>query len=111
MKVMNFLSKYAVIAIYLILGLTLLNTCHSCNTQKKTVSLIKKTDSLTTSINQLNGKLYDKDQLNIRLEILGNEMSRNFCRDNNNIARTKERPDDIYVKYDEEIKKLQGKLK
>ena len=110
-RVLNFLSKYAVIAIYLILGLTLLNTCHSCNTQKKVISLVKKTDSLSNNINQLTEKLYNKDELNIRLEILGNEMSKNFVYDNNTIARTTKRPDDVVHEYDQKIKELQGKLK
>ena len=108
------LNKYLVYAIYLLLAFSLIGNVRSCGTNKENKRLRKEVTALTeqtlTLTNAINDSFYDKDELSVRLEILGYEVSKRMLYDQNAIVRTVVRPDDRMNEYDEKIKELTKKL-
>lgn len=114
-KVNTLLNKYFIYAIWAFLLVSLTVNFRSCGVVKENrkvkeeiVILQSEVDSLESSIDK---NIYDKEELNIRLEILGYEISKRMLYDNNLIIRKKTRPDDQMHKYDIKIKELTDKLK
>jgi len=102
------------ILLIIFIALSLLNTCNSCNTNriaKQNQTTIHKLDS---SINVLDSTIYsdfyNKQELNLRMEIFGLKTSKRMLYDNNAIIRTVVRPDDQMNEYDILIEDLQKEL-
>ena len=114
-KVNTLLNKYFIYAIWAFLLVSLTVNFRSCGVVKENrkvkeeiVILQSEVDSLESSIDK---NIYDKEELNIRLEILGYEISKRMLYDQNAIVRTTVRPDDRMNEYDQKIKELVEKLK
>ena len=107
---MNFLNKYLTIAIYVLIAISMLNGCNSCQGRKEVQRLKKEVDSLSVAVGDLKNQTYTKDELNTRISIEGYEISKRMLYDNNTIVRTTQRPDDIMIVYDNKIKELRAKL-
>jgi len=114
-KVNTLLNKYFIYAIWAFLLVSLTVNFRSCGVVKENrkvkeeiVILQSEVDSLESSIDK---NIYDKEELNIRLEILGYEISKRMLYDQNAIIRTTVRPDDRMNEYDQKIKELVEKLK
>lgn len=107
---MNFLNKYLTIAIYVLIALTMLNGCNSCQGRKEVQRLKKEVDSLTVSVNDMKKQTYSKKELDTRISIEGYEISKRMLYDNNTVVRTTQRPDDIIIGYDNKIKELRAKI-
>lgn len=107
---MNFFNKYANVAIYVAVLLSLLNGCNQCAGRKDVQRLKKEVDSLTVQVTELKGSTYSKKELDTRIAIEGYEISKRMLYDNNTVVRTTQRPDDIIIGYDNKIKELRAKL-
>ena len=111
MNILGGLNKYLQYAVYVLIVVSCISGCNSCSAKKETERLRKEVDSLNTQIDVLNDKLYTKDQLDTRLEILGYEVSQRLVYSENAIVRTAKRPDDIMDEYGKKIKELNEKIK
>lgn len=107
----GFLNKYVVIAIWALLAVSVMNACNGCNSSRKEASIRKAVDSLQTQVSIMSSKIYDKDELDVRMSIEGYEVSKRMLYDQNAIVRTVQRPDDRMNEYDAKIKQLREKLK
>ena len=114
-KVNTLLNKYFIYAIWAFLLISVSVNFRSCGVVKENrkvkneiVQLQSEVDSLETTINT---NIYDKEELDIRMEILGYEISKRMLYDQNAIVRTTVRPDDRMNEYDLKIKELLEKLK
>jgi len=88
------------------------NTNRNVNKQiKKNINLVSTIDSLKTEIQSLSDSTMSTTEFQTRLELEGYKISARNLYYNNAIVRTKERPDDIMHKYNQEIDKLTKKLK
>lgn len=67
-------------------------------------------NEISSRVNKLSNTTYTKSEMNIVMDIYGNELSKNILYDWNSIVRTVIRPDDKFVEYDKKIKKLKRKL-
>lgn len=110
MNILDKLNRFVVIAIYLLLILTGINSCQSCSHQKENIKLRKEVDSLNTAVKALKDNTYGKQELDTRMTIEGYEISKRMLYDQNAIVRTTVRPDDRMNEYDQKIKELQEKL-
>ena len=111
---MGLLNKYVVFAIYAFLFIAVVNSCNGCKTNKETTRIRKDLDSLTVDFGRfkdhVRSEIYTKDQLDIKMEIEGYEISKRMLFDNNTVVRTTRRPDDILIEYDNKIKELRKKI-
>ncbi len=109
-NILDKLNKFVVYAIYFLLVVSLINGCNGCNLQKEVSKLKKEDDSLKVEIQELKAKTYEKQELDVRMEIEGYEISKRMLYDQNAIVRTTVRPDDRMNEYDQKIKELREKL-
>lgn len=113
-KVELFLSKYLIIPIYVVALLGLFGYLRGCSTAKENSRLRKEVTGLKGEIdslgNVINTNFYDKDQMNVRMEIEGLRTSKRTLYDWNTVVRTTVRPDDRMNEYDEQIKALEKEL-
>jgi len=110
MNILDRLNKYVYIAIYILLVTTMINGCNGCSSQKENVKLRKEVDSLTIAVDALKKSSYSRNELDIRMQIEGYEVSKRMLYDQNAIVRTTVRPDDRMNAYDTKIKELQEKI-
>jgi hypothetical protein len=110
-KVNDFLTKYVVYAIWIVCMLALFSTCNSCSSVRTANKALKEADTTAAQLKALQTQIYTKEELDIRLEILGLETSKRTLYDWNAVVRTAVRPDDQMNLYDKQIKDLQAKLK
>jgi hypothetical protein len=88
----------------------MINGCNGCSSQKENVKLRKEVDSLTIAVDALKKSSYSRNELDIRMQIEGYEVSKRMLYDQNAIVRTTVRPDDRMNAYDTKIKELQEKI-
>jgi hypothetical protein len=114
-KVVASLNKGVVYAIWGVLALSLIFTYRGCSAAKENVRLRKEFVDLKNSVDSLqkniNEQVYNKVELDTRMEILGLEVSKRMLYDQNAIVRTAVRPDDKMNEYDQKIKELRKKLR
>ena len=114
-KVSTLLNKYFIYAIWAFLFVSLIVNFRSCGVVKENkkvkdevIILQNEVDSLENTITT---NIYTKEELDVRMEILGYEISKRMLYDQNAIVRTTVRPDDRMNEYDQKIKELVEKLK
>lgn len=111
----NFLNRFMVYAVWVMLALTMINGCNSCSTSKEVNKMRKELDTLevgyTNLQNSIKTQYYTKEQMDVRMSIEGYEVSKRMLYDQNAIVRTVARPDDRMNEYDLKIKELREKLK
>tara|TARA_R110000796_G_scaffold159388_6_gene276224 strand:- start:1541 stop:1885 length:345 start_codon:yes stop_codon:yes gene_type:complete len=99
----------------ILLCCTFLYTCSTNRTTdkvlKSNVELVLTVDSLTQEVKTLSDSTISISDIELRLELEGYKVSARNLYYNNAIIRTKERPDDIMYKYNQEIEKLTKKIK
>ena len=110
-KIEELSNKYVVYVLYLMLFFFIIGNIRSCNTNKEVVKLRKEVSLLNNEIDSLSSKIYTKNELNIRMNIEGYEISKRMLYDQNAIVRTVIRPDDRMIEYDAKIKELREKIK
>lgn len=107
-------SKIGIYVIYGVFAFSLLGFFRSCNTNKNIKKQTKEIIELKNSVDSLTAKLdefYNKEELDTRMEIEGLRTSKRTLYDWNAVIRTTVRPDDRMNEYDEQIKKLEKKIK
>lgn len=114
-KVNVFLHKSVAYAIWAVLAISLIFTYRGCSAAKENVRLRREFVDLKNSVDSLqkniNDQVYNKVELDIRMEILGFEISKRMLYDQNAIVRTTVRPDDKMNEYDQKIRELRKKLR
>lgn len=110
-KLSEILNKYLVYLLYVFFIVTMFNTCNGCSSNKNDEKLKKRMDSLTVEVNAFRGKIYSKEQMDIRLKILALEEEKSTLFNVNYIVLTKTRPDIRMNELDQKIKELQEKIK
>lgn len=110
----KFLDKLPLIT-FILLGCTFLYTCNSNRNSSKVIKenkkLTEQVDSLKKEISSLKDSSITTSKFKLLLELEGYKISKRNLYYTNAIVRTKERPDDVMHKYDEQIEKLNKKLK
>jgi 4-hydroxy-3-methylbut-2-enyl diphosphate reductase IspH len=89
------------ILISICIVLSLLGSCNSCNTNRKQEVANKRLEKLE--------KIYTKDELDKKLEILSLETERSTLLNTNYIFLTKARPDSRLIEIDKRIKEISNK--
>lgn len=113
-KVSELLNKYFIYAIWAFLFVSLIVNFRSCGVNKENRKLREEINVQSQEIdsleNRINTDIYSKEELDLRMEILGYEVSKRMLYDNNAIVRTTVRPDDRMNEYDQKIKELRDQL-
>lgn len=110
-KVNTLLNKYFIYAIWAFLFMSLVVNMRSCGVVKESRKAREEIVTLQVEIDSLKSNVYTKDELDVRMEILGYEISKRMLYDQNAIVRTAVRPDDRMNEYDKKIKELREQLK
>lgn len=113
-KINLILAKNVMYAIYALALVGLLGWFRGCSTSKDLTKMKKEVVELTKRVNTADSLLMNidnKEDLNLKLEINGLEVSKRLLYDQNAIVRTKIRPDDAINEYDEKIEALQIELR
>lgn len=109
-KIFDQLDNKLVYAVWGIFMLSILGSIRGCGATRENGRLRKEISDLTRSVDSLSSKVYSKEQTDIRLEILGLEVSKRILYDQNAIVRTTLRPDDRMNEYDKQMELLRKKL-
>jgi len=110
-KISELLNKHFIYALWAFCFLSLIVNIRSCGVQKDGTQMRKEIIELQHDIDSLNRMTYSKEELDIRMEIEGYEISKRMLYDNNSVIRTKIRPDDKMNEYDQKIEGLRKQLK
>lgn len=106
------LIKISVFGILLVVVLSFFDGCSKNskikNTSSQNTEIMTDISDLTSYIDST---FYSKKEMDIIIEIQSYKISKRMLYDNNAIVRTKIRPDDRMVQYDEKIESLTKKLK
>lgn len=113
-KLFGFLNNNLVIMLWVIAILGVFSFFRSCNTSKEIRKIHTEIEQYQSEIDSLTATLdnmyYDKNELDIRLQIHGLEASKRTLYDWNAVVRTVIRPDDKMKEYDEQIQTLRSQL-
>lgn len=110
-KINTLLNKYFIYAIWSFLFVSVLVNFRSCGVVKENAKVKNQVILLQNEVDSLKNNIYTKEELDVRMEILGYEISKRMLYDNNLVIRTQIRPDDKMNEYDKKIKELMDKLK
>lgn len=108
------LSRWMIYGIYAMFLLTALNTCNSCNKSSTLKNMDERLNNIdSTMVNKASKEDVVKmnQQILLQMEIEGLKASKRTLYDENAVVRTSIRPDDRMNEYDQDIKKLEDKLK
>jgi len=113
-KINIILAKNVMYAIYALALVGLLGWFRGCSTSKDLTKMKKEVVELTNRVNTADSLLQNIDNsedLDLKLEINGFQISKRLLYDQNAIVRTTKRPDDAIKEYDEKIEALQIELR
>ena len=105
-KVSELLNKHFIYALWVFCALSLIVNIRSCGVQKEVRKVKQESIVLSNALDSLNDNTYSKEELDIRMEIEGYEISKRMLYDQNAIVRTTVRPDDRMNEYDQKIEEL-----
>jgi hypothetical protein len=105
------LPKYAIYVIYVIGLISILTYFRGCSTSSENIRMKKEIVTLNAKVDSLAQNSFNKKEQEIIYQIEGFRISKRMLYDNNAIVRTTIRPDDRMNEYDEEIGKLEKKLR
>jgi hypothetical protein len=110
-KLLIWMHDWGVIVVMVLLLINMMQNCSQSRRIDNNTKAIKINTVRIDSMVQTLKINYNKDELDLRLEILGYQVSKRMLYDNNAIIRRITRPDDQMNKYDERLDSLRGKLK
>lgn len=108
------LSKNLMYVFYVLTFVASFGWFRGCSTSKDLTKMRKElvmTNEKLDSIIVMTNNIDNKEDLDLKLEINGLEISKRLLYDENSIVRTKLRPDDRMNEYDETIKALKTELR
>lgn len=110
-------KTYQYINLGLMFFLIMLTTCKSCQIKNdisevnsQVIELELANQTLTNSVDSLNGAIVSKEEIMMIQEIEGLKTSKRTLYDWNAVIRTTIRPDDRMVEYDQQIQSIQEEL-
>ena len=114
-KITLWITKHKNTLIITFMFLIWMNGCQTNRNLTNEISTIKQTQTqilrVNDSILQLNKEIPTRNYVSSYFEIEGYRISKRILYDNNLIVRTKERPDDRMMEYDNEIEKIKQNVK
>lgn len=109
-KILDFLNKWGIMILVIVSLLIYLSTCGTGGNIDRTNRRIDKVEKALHSIDSTASTKVSEAEMEIMLEIVIYQTSREVVYSENSVVRTVKRPDDLMNEYDHKIKELRKKL-